>query len=135
MLRLMADANVEGHLWAVVLICRREPWRLFWEAANVTVHTFKEFGLAGDMPDSQLWQFCQEKGILLFTGNRNEDGVDSLEVTVRERSTALSLPVLTVHDADRIVRDRAYAERVAIRLLEVFDDIELLRGTGRVYLP
>ncbi len=101
----------------------------------MTLYTFPELGLGPDADDATVWRVCQANGILLFTGNRNKDGAESLEATIRANTTDQRLPVLTVPDADRILRDKAYAERVAIRLLEILDDLPLLRGAARLYLP
>jgi hypothetical protein len=45
------------------------------------------------------------------------------------------LPVLTLADQDRVLRDRSYAGVVAERLLEILFDLDNLRGSGRLYLP
>ena len=72
---------------------------------------------------------------MLITANRNADDPTSLEVVIRQRNHSRSMPVLTLSDADRILHDRQYAEAVARRLLEILLEIELYRGTGRLFLP
>ena len=42
----------------------------------------------------------------MITGNRNDDGPDSLEATTRNENQPESLPVITIGDADRVLRDR-----------------------------
>jgi hypothetical protein len=69
------------------------------------------------------------------TSNRNAEGSDSLEATIRALSTPNSLPVFTLADAQRVLQERSYAERVADRLLEYLFDIDNCRGVGRLYLP
>jgi hypothetical protein len=78
---------------------------------------------------------CQRDGLILLTANRNQDGPASLEATIRSRATATSLPVITLADAVRLLRDSAYAEHAAIHLMELLLDIDSMKGTGRVYLP
>ena len=46
-----------------------------------------------------------------------------------------SLPVFTLANEQRVLRDRLYAEAVADRLLEFLFDIDSYRGTGRLYVP
>jgi hypothetical protein len=46
----------------------------------------------------------------------------------------MSLPVLTISEPQRLLSSRAYARRVAERLMEYLIDVENLRGTGRLYL-
>ena len=87
------------------------------------------------MRDADLWQLCQQRDIVLLTGNRNAEGPDSLETTIASRRTGHSLPVLTISDPDRLIRDREYAERVVETLIEFLLDLDFLRGTGRLYLP
>jgi hypothetical protein len=70
-----------------------------------------------------------------ITANRNAEGPDSLEAAIRTLGTARSLPVVTIGDPDRLLRDRDYAQRAAAQLLEYLLDLENLRGTGRLYVP
>jgi hypothetical protein len=72
---------------------------------------------------------------VLVTGNWNAESDDSLEQTIRRLGSSTSLPVLTIGDANRLMNDRRYAEDVAARLLDYIRDIEMLRGSGRLYLP
>ena len=71
----------------------------------------------------------------MITGNRNDDGADSLEATIRNENQPDSPPVITFGDADRVLRDRVYAEQVAERLLDYLMRIDEVRGTGRIYVP
>jgi hypothetical protein len=132
---ILADKNVEGHVTALVRILQEPTWREFWLHLNLSVFTFEDLGLAASAPDSLLWHACQQEGILLITSNRNAAGSDSLQETIRTRNRVDSLPVFTLADAERVVNDRGYAERVAEALLEYLFRIDDLRGTGRLYLP
>jgi hypothetical protein len=97
--------------------------------------TFADLGLAENATDAAVWQACQENGVLLITGNRDATDPDSLEVTICERNRRDNLPVLTLANPRRIMRDRTYAEAVVERLFEILIDIEMYRGAGRLYLP
>lgn len=72
--------------------------------------------------------------MLLLTNNRNMDDADSLELTIREESNSLSLPVLTIGAIDNMV-ESSYRRRCAERLVEVALYLEDYLGTGRVYIP
>ena len=72
--------------------------------------------------------------MVLLTHNRNMKGDDSLEQTIREDNTPTSLPAVTIGRIDRI-RERAYRERCAVRLIEIGLDIENYLGTGRIFIP
>ena len=76
----------------------------------------------------------REHGVLV-TANRNDAGPESLEATIQQQNTPQSLPVFTLANDQRVLRDRQYAEKVADRLIEALSDIDSYRGTGRIYLP
>jgi hypothetical protein len=116
-------------------VWQSEKWREIWDALNLTIHTFASLGLDSSTPDDVLWQGCQARQLVLLTANRNDDGPDSLETTIRTHNTARSLPVFTFADERRIQLEAAYAAKVAIKLLEYFLDIDAVRGTGRLYVP
>jgi hypothetical protein len=99
------------------------------------LRTFRDLGLAPAASDAVVWQICQDQQIALITANRNADGPDSLEETLRTRNRPDSLPVFTVSDAQRVLHSPDYAERVAVKLLDYLMNIDRVRGTGRLYLP
>jgi hypothetical protein len=135
MLALLADVNAEGHLDALLAVCRSAQWIEFWQDLGMGVRRFADFGLDRRTPDAVLWHFCQQHDLLLVTANRNADDPDSLQATIAVAGSAQSLPVLTIANARRLHRDRAYCERAATRLLDILTDVGALRGTGRLWLP
>lgn len=135
MLKLMADHDVEGHLDILLRIWTSHAWNDLWESLQCEVASFQRLGIAPDISDAELWQFCRDGGIILVTGNRNEESEGSLEATIRTLTSAGSLPVLTIGDPRRLTRDRAYAEAAAERALEFLIDVDDLRGAGRLYVP
>jgi hypothetical protein len=132
---ILADNNVEGHLTFLLHHLTGERWRELWSALELALVTFADLGLSPSAADAVLWRACQEKQVILLTANRNEEGPDSLEATIRAHNTPQSLPIFTIATAQQILRSPEYAERVAVRLLEHLYDIENLRGAGRMYLP
>lgn len=132
---ILADGNVEGHLKALVHVLEAPAWREFWAALDVEIVTFEHLGLAKDVSDRILWRACQQRDVILITGNRNAEGPESLEAAIRLENTNSCLPVLTIADPARIDTDRAFTEDVAERFLEVLIDLDGLRGAGRIYLP
>ena len=135
MLGILADSDVQGHVRALLGFYREEPWKQIWAGLNVTTHTFESLGLSRDVPDLKVWTTAQANNTVLITGNRNREGPDSLEATIRRLNRPDCLPVFTIAAPDRIRRDRDYAQRTALRLLECLSEIETFRGTGRIYLP
>ncbi len=132
---ILADADVVGHVRLLVSHFQREIWREIWAEINCGVFTLADLGLAANTPDSLIWHTCQQRRLVLITGNRNSKGPDSLEATIRLHNQLDSLPVLTLADADRVLVDRPYAERVAEKVLERLLEIENYCGSGRLFVP
>ena len=132
---ILADANCAGHL-ALLLRLMQEGWRHdVWEGLHLANVSFADLGLHADASDRAVWEVCQREQVILLTANRNDVGLDSLEATLQQHNTPHSLPVFTLANDQRVLRDRLYAEAVADRLIEFLFDIDSYRGTGRLYLP
>ena len=135
MLGMVPDNDIEGHFAVLFGHVVSPTWRDLWSQLGIQVHYFRSLGLARSSSDRVVWQTCQDRQLILITGNRNDDGPDSLEATIRESNTLQCLPVLTLSHAKRISQSGAYAEQAAERLLEILIDIDNMRGTGRIWLP
>jgi len=106
-----------------------------WLELNlVRLLTFTDAGISLASTDRAVWRFVQEHGMLLLTGNRNMDGMDSLEQTIREENHPASLPVVTIGNLDRMA-EREYREACADRLIEIGIDLDNYLGVGRIYIP
>ncbi|MCI0465079.1 MAG: hypothetical protein L0Z62_49795 [Gemmataceae bacterium] len=132
---ILGDINVQGHMELLRQSWESAAWQDVWARLALPLHTFAELGLPADESDAVVWRYCQQHQLVLLTANRNDDGPDSLESAIRDGNTPTSLPVFTMADADRVRHSSAYAEQVAVKLLEYFLDIDKLRGTGRMYVP
>ena len=132
---IMADHNIEGHFAALLRMWTSDPWKSLWESLAVEIESFERLGLSYETSDRELWQVCQQHDLVLLTANRNDDGPDSLEATIRDLSQPSSLPVLTIADPGSVLTDRNYAERVATQVLEYLLDLDNVRGTGRLFVP
>jgi hypothetical protein len=132
---LMADNDIRGQFEALVRYLTSETWGDLWNLLGLTVVTFESLGLSETDPDMLVWQACQAHGVLLVTGNRSSHSPDSLEAAIRALNQPTSLPVFTLSDANRFRSDRAYAERVADRLMDYLAELDKFLGTGRLWLP
>lgn len=132
---ILADVNIQGQVDILVAAMQTEPWKLFWDHLALDYLHFRDVGLAASSPDSLIWETCQLRQLILITDNRNQHDPDSLEATIRQKSTANSLPVLTIGSLRRLRRERSYAEEVIEDALDALLRIENLRGTGRLFLP
>lgn len=115
-------------LWATM---GNEGWL---KLLDIPMLTFDDVGLPIDSNDRDVWRFAQDKQLILLTGNRNKDGADSLEQTIRNENTRNSLPVITIGIVDRL-EERAYREQCAERLVEIILNIENYLGAGRIFIP
>lgn len=101
---------------------------------DIPMLTFDDVGLPIDSNDRDVWRFAQEKQLLLLTGNRNKEGADSLEQTIRNENTPNSLPVITIGIVDRL-EESTYREQCAEKLVEIILNLENYLGVGRIYIP
>jgi hypothetical protein len=99
---IMADHDVEGHLKVLLNVWSSPKWADLWQDASWAVESFSRLGIASTASDEEVWTICQQRGIVLITGNRNAEGDDSLELTIRRRGTPQSLPVLTIANPNRL---------------------------------
>jgi hypothetical protein len=132
---IVADADSEGCVRRLADLLLDGPWRELWLELDYAYETFSTLGLAADASDAEIWRTCQQEQVVLITANRNQEGPDSLEATIRADNTAESLPVITLANPKRIMSDREYGRRVAEKLLNYLFDIDSFRGTGRLYVP
>ena len=130
---ILSDHNCERHAQQIFYALQRLGYD---HLIPMTLNIFSDVNLPYNARDEIVWRLCQEKGYLLLTGNRRtEDEEDSLELTIRRLYVSTILPVLTIGDMNRVLHDRDYCERCAIRLAEIALDLETLRGVTRLYLP
>jgi len=134
---VLLDINVQGdfaHMRHLIAALDLLP---FWENGRFVLRTVTGLGYAPNTPDRVIWNRCQTDGLVLFTENRNDDGLDSLERTMADSLTPESLPVLTLANKGRFRSDRRYALVVAEQFLNAVADIDdgRLLGVGRLFLP
>jgi hypothetical protein len=101
---------------------------------SLTFIDFESLSLVPTASDRAVWQACQAAGVVLITANRT-GGQESLTEVLSELSDDNTLPVITIGNAKRAVRDRNYLEDCAFALLDLIENIETLRGTGRLFIP
>ena len=132
MIVLLADHNLEGHAHLLFGTLQVMGWA---DLLDLRLVTFAEIGMAQDTADREVWRRAQVLDMLLLTDNRNNEGPDSLEQTLRDEQSPTSLPVLTVGNAERLLTDRHYRHACAERLVEILVDLERYVGTPRIYIP
>ncbi|PON11714.1 ACP S-malonyltransferase [Candidatus Entotheonella serta] len=131
---ILTDHDVIGAVRTFRRLFESPQWAELAAILDLQFIEFEDVDLPINAPDSTVWQRSQEIGALLITGNRSS-GQNSLDQTIREQATSESLPVLTIGDPQRVIRDRAYTRACATSLLNFVNRIETLRGTGRLFLP
>ena len=131
---VMGDNDVGGAVQVLRRILESADNGAWLEILDVAFTNFESLGLSRDSADRVVWQTCQAADVVLITGNR-AGGPDSLDQVIHELSNETSLPVLTIADPRRVTRDPAYANEIALRVLDFLERIASLRGTGRLFLP
>ena len=108
----LADINVVKQVRLLVQLWESPEWKEIWTQLGMAVRTFQDLQVPLDLSDAELWRTCQERRIILITGNRNEHDAESLEATIREHNTPDSLLVFTIADIEKMRKSRNYAKRV-----------------------
>ena len=127
----LVDYNLTGYVVLLQGTLAAEGWL---DLLLIRFVTLKDAGLASDSSDRIIWQFAQSNQMLLLTANRNAKGKDSLEQTIREEGSSISLPVITIGNLDRLV-EREYREQCSARLADIVFSIENYLGVSRLFIP
>ena len=91
---ILSDHNCEGQAQEIFKVLEYDGDWL--ELVPMKLQLFRDVGLSDRASDEIVWQFCQEHGYILLTGNRStKDGSQSLELTVRR--VALSHPIACLY--------------------------------------
>lgn len=131
MITILVDHNIEGQaLWLEGTLSAGGWAKTF----SIRFVRFTKVGLPHDSSDRTVWRLAQDQQMFLLTGNRNKEGEDSLEQTIRDENTLASLPVITVAAPDRLT-GRSYREICADRLLDIVLYPQNYLGTGRQFIP
>lgn len=131
MITILSDHDIEGKVFLLWGTIAASGWL---EMLPMRLVRFRDVGLPPDSTDRSVWRFAQSNGMILLTNNRNMEGADSLEQTIRDENLTTSLPVLTFSDFDRIT-DRMYRENCATRLIEIMVFLDDYLGVGRMFIP
>lgn len=131
---VLSDKNCEGHAIAIHHALIR---RGYIEMLGIKMVSFNDVGLDKKADDETVWKFCQQGNYLLLTGNRTTtDGDLSLGRVMQRLATELSLPVLTIGDLDRVLKDGVYCEDCAEAIATIILDLdEKFRGNPRLFIP
>ncbi|MBV7335092.1 ACP S-malonyltransferase [Chloroflexi bacterium TSY] len=131
---ILSDHNCEGQAQAIFDDLRYQGEWL--DLVPMELKWFDDVGLLSTADDKVVWEFCQEMGYLLLTGNRSTKAdAKSLEYQIRDLATPNCLSVLTIGNLKRVLPDINYRRRCAIRLATIVDELHLCRGVIRLFLP
>jgi len=131
---VLTDNDVIGAVRVLRRILESPEWVDMTATLELQFIALQDVELPADALDVAVWQRSQEVGALLITGNRSS-GEGSLDQTIAGLAGPESLPVLTIGDPRRVIRDAVYARECAFSLLDFVERIETLRGTRRLFLP
>ena len=128
----LIDHNLKGHALVLFGAIASQGWL---DIVSIQFVTFAEIDLPINSDDRVVWRLAQENQMILLTANRSMKGKDSLEQVMREENTAISLPVITIGNADRLLNDSEYREQCVERLIEIVLNIDDYRGSMRIFIP
>jgi hypothetical protein len=130
-IKILVDHNIEGLALMLWDIIAKEGWLEF---CNIKMLMFSDVGLNTTSNDREVWRFAQHNHMILLTANRNMDGKDSLEQTLRDENTLTSLPVITIAREKRL-KESNYREQLVESLLEKIIFLDNYKGTSRIFIP
>jgi hypothetical protein len=81
---VLVDHDLEGYARQIWGVLTSEGW---FDLLSLPMTTFRDERLPVNSTDRLVWRYAQAHGMLLLTGNRNMDGDNSLEQTLREENT------------------------------------------------
>jgi hypothetical protein len=91
-------------------VCESQEWEFLSSELEIQFLTLEDISLTDRSTDQEIWENCQQKNIVLVTGDRSEnDGGDSLEQIIKQFYHDNIIPVVTIGDPRRVVKDRHYA--------------------------
>jgi hypothetical protein len=128
----LIDHNLKGHALVFFGTIASQGWL---DIIPIKFVTFAQMELPTDSDDRVVWRLAQENQMILLTANRSMKGKDSLEQVMREENTSVSLPVITIGNADRLLNDSEYRGRCVESLIEILLDIDSYRGARRIFIP
>lgn len=131
-MKFLIDHNLRGHAIVLLGSLTASGWL---DLIPIQFVLFEEVGLSIDSDDRVVWQFAQSNQMILLTANRSMKGKNSLEQVMREENTAISLPVITIGNVNRLLAETDYREQCVNRLVEIIVDIEAMRGARRIFIP
>lgn len=131
MITILVDHNMEGQaVWLWDTLVRTE----LPDIIDMKMVMFADVGLPENSNDRVVWRFAQKNRMILLTDNRSNNEEDSLEQTIREENSFVSLPVLTIGRLDRM-KESYYRVKCAERIAEIIFDLMNYMGTGRLFIP
>jgi len=128
----LIDHNLKGHSLVFLGAIASQGWL---RIVPIRFVTFSEINLSDDSDDRVVWRLAQENQMILLTANRSMKGKDSLEQVIREENTSISLPVVTIGNADRLLNDSEYRNRCVESLIEIVLNIDNYLGSKRIFIP
>jgi hypothetical protein len=128
---LLLDADLDGEAEIIQTGLEETGWD---RILTIEIKRLRDFGLPHHCPDQEIWRFVQQNGFWLVTNNRNKESDISLQATIEQENTPLSLPVITTSDKDRLYEPE-YRRKAVTRLVEILIYPESSLGAGRLFIP
>lgn len=131
MIKLLLDRDMEGPgsiLWGMLTV---EGWVSFFSLHLVALAQV----LPEEIPDDEVWRFAQAHQMIFLTHHLSRAQGDLLEHVIRTENQPSSFPVVSIVHVPLLTIDRNYQEICLDRLLEILENLEYYKGTGRLFIP
>ena len=131
MIKLLLDRDMEGPgsiLWGMLTV---EGWASFFPIQVVALAQV----LPEETPDDEVWRFAQKNEMVFLTYHLSITQKDLLEEVIDAENQPSSLPVITIAHVPLLTVERDYQETCLDRLLEILENLEYYKGTGRLFIP
>lgn len=130
---VLSDHNCGGQAEAIFETLR---WYTDLGWVPLELRFFQDIGISETSSDEFVWKLCQTNDYILLTGNRSmRDGDFSLEATMRRLYHPNIIPVVTIGNLKRVLKDPIYRYLCAEKLAEIALDVNVHRGTMRLFIP
>lgn len=124
----LCDSNCKDQ--ALVLFAALER-RGYLALIPMKLRFFFDVYLPDDADDLTIARFCQKYGCLFLSGDRiTKNGDASFQAAFSN-----TLPVFTISNLARIIREPDYCQQCAANLAEMVIDLKYYQGLTRLYLP
>ncbi len=132
---ILADANCAGHL-ALLLRLFQVGWRHdVWEGLHLTLVSFADLGLQPEASDRGVWEICSVSTLSCSPPTAMMTALNRSKPPSSNTTRLHSLPVFTLANDQRVLRDRLMPKRSLIGCLSICLTLIVIAGLDDCTCP